>query len=189
MVFSFRLRVLPVSHSWAKIPIRGLTSHIGYGGWGIYCGAGLCGGNQAWTPPSDQRLKEEIIPVAEADGLELIMKLRPVTFHWKDKGQEKLRGRQYGFIAQEIEKVFPEVVVTVKGMSSTITLADGKTLKINDPKAMDYGSVVVPLTKAVQQLKADNDALRADLKAANDNHDAAIEELRQELREIKAQEK
>lgn len=161
-------------------------SHIGYGGWGIYCGAGLCGGTSAWTPPSDIRMKQDVQSVPESAGLEAIMKLRPVTYHWKDKTQDERLGRQYGFIAQEIEKVLPETVVTVKGTSTTITLANGKQEVIKDQKAMDYGAVVVPLTKAVQQLKADNDNLRAELKAASENQAAELQMLREEFEKFKA---
>ncbi|MGE0512883.1 MAG: tail fiber domain-containing protein [Hyphomicrobiaceae bacterium] len=130
----------------------------GNNGYGIYCYGNYCGGNVAWSPASDARLKEHVSTLGDAQGLDLIAKLRPVTFHWKDSNLDKARGLQYGFIAQEVEKVIPEVVV--KGEASMkVHHADGTVETISDTKAMDYGAVVVPLVKAVQQLKAANDNL------------------------------
>lgn len=39
--------------------------------------------------------------------LEHVLKLRPVTWNWKAGSDTKLR---YGFIAQDVEKVFPDLV-------------------------------------------------------------------------------
>jgi hypothetical protein len=57
---------------------------------------------------SDVRLKTDI---ASAEGaLDKVLKLQPVTYHYIDNpaGSQK----SYGFIAQEVEKVFPEFVTT-----------------------------------------------------------------------------
>ncbi len=39
------------------------------------------------------------------------MQLRPVNYFWNE-GRNEDRGLQYGFIAQEVESVFPELVFT-----------------------------------------------------------------------------
>jgi hypothetical protein len=60
-----------------------------------------------WTHSSDARLKENITPLCGS--LDKILKLESVRFNFigdKDKKQ------QIGFIAQEFEQVFPELVVT-----------------------------------------------------------------------------
>lgn len=62
---------------------------------------------------SDVRFKKNIEPIA--DSLTKVLKLDGVSYEWKteeyaDKGFEK--GRHYGVIAQEIEKVLPDVVNT-----------------------------------------------------------------------------
>jgi hypothetical protein len=41
------------------------------------------------------------------------------------------------------------------------------------------------LVKAIQELKAGNDILRADLKAANENEEAEIHELKAEIAQLK----
>ncbi|RKZ88237.1 MAG: hypothetical protein DRR19_12750 [Candidatus Parabeggiatoa sp. nov. 1] len=58
--------------------------------------------------PSDKRLKQNIQPLENATAK--LAKMRGVSFEWKDKAQNA--GVQVGLIAQEVEKVLPEVVST-----------------------------------------------------------------------------
>jgi len=69
--------------------------------------------------------------------------------------------------------VFPGLVHT--GGASTVHLAGGQAETIGDVKTLSYATLVVPLVKAVQELKA-----------ANDNQAAAIEDLRREIEALKA---
>jgi hypothetical protein len=160
---------------------------LGYGGWGVYCqtATGSCGGNAVWTNVSDMRLKTAIQDLSDEDGLAAIAKLRPVHFHWKDAEMDAKQGKKIGFIAQDVEKVFPEMV-NKETVVSTITYADGKKEVVKDTKSIGYAEMVVPLVKAVQELKADNDNLRAQLKAANDNEAAEFRELREKIEALKA---
>jgi len=59
---------------------------------------------------SDQRLKKDITPFDDVTSLENILQLNTVTYHWKT-GDDKFHT---GYIAQEVEKVAPEFVVTGK---------------------------------------------------------------------------
>jgi hypothetical protein len=64
---------------------------------------------------SDKRLKKDIKPLDNI--LQKVLKLRGVTYLWKaghKPAGEKPVERNIGFIAQEIEKVFPELVMTDK---------------------------------------------------------------------------
>jgi hypothetical protein len=64
------------------------------------------GGALTSTNPSDSRLKENIADITY--GLSDILKLRPVSYHWKD---DKInQGVQFGFIAQEVKEVMPEAI-------------------------------------------------------------------------------
>lgn len=56
---------------------------------------------------SDMRLKEHVETVI--NGLDKVLNLRGVTFQWKDR-QSGDNSRYMGFIAQEVEKVAPELV-------------------------------------------------------------------------------
>jgi len=132
-------------------------------GYGVYCNSvrtAGCGGNRAWTNTSDARLKDHIEDLGAASGLDAIMRLRPVRYHWKDAASAKKP--ELGFLAQDVEKVYPELVSV--GSDQEITTADGKKQVIDHALTMSYSQMVVPLVKAVQELKAENDTLRARLE-------------------------
>jgi hypothetical protein len=85
---------------------------------------------------SDRRFKKNITPVASA--LEKLSKLNPVNYDWR-RDEFKERGfsdkKQWGFIAQEIEKVMPELVREDK----------------NGYLSLNYNGVIPLLTKAMQE--------------------------------------
>lgn len=60
---------------------------------------------------SDERLKNDIVPLENS--LEKILELRPVRYSWDDNYHEihKKEGEEIGLIAQEVEEVFPDMVV------------------------------------------------------------------------------
>jgi hypothetical protein len=55
---------------------------------------------------SDQNLKENIVSLS--DSIDVLNKINPVKFNWKDNGKVS-----YGVIAQEFEKILPELVSEV----------------------------------------------------------------------------
>jgi hypothetical protein len=55
---------------------------------------------------SSERYKTDIAPMPELS--DKLQQLRPVTFHYKT---DRKRVQQYGLIAEEVEKVYPELVV------------------------------------------------------------------------------
>jgi hypothetical protein len=64
---------------------------------------------QLGTVSSSIRYKEDIQPIASAsDGL---LKLRPVKFRYKKADASGEKPIQYGLIAEEVAKVYPELVV------------------------------------------------------------------------------
>jgi hypothetical protein len=96
------------------------------------------------TSTSDERLKTNIKPIARA--LERMQQLEGVSFNWKTDGKPSL-----GFIAQRVEKIFPELVLT-----------DGKGMK-----SVAYGNIVAIAIEAVKQLKREDDAALARLSDEN----------------------
>jgi hypothetical protein len=117
------------------------------------------------------RLKTEVETIPGA--LDKILHLRGVYYHWIDPKENAKKGRQIGVIAQEVEKVFPEAVMT--DMSPASPLQGGT-------KMVAAGDLVAPLIEAVKELKADNDNLRA----ANDNEAAEIKALTARLDKCEA---
>jgi len=71
-----------------------------------------CPCNCNWTCPcncnySDEELKENIVPITDA--LDIISDIKGVMFDWKDDSFGG--GKNLGVLAQDIEKVLPELVV------------------------------------------------------------------------------
>jgi hypothetical protein len=83
------------------------------------------------TSNSDARLKTNIEDYK--NGIETVLKLRPVTFDWVDRDIKD----DFGFIADEIKETLPSVVL--EGDDSNKTLS------------MDYSRITAVLTKAVQE--------------------------------------
>lgn len=87
---------------------------------------------------SDKRLKTDIKPTT--DNLEKILKLEPIEYRWKDGGRDGKK--EIGLIAQEVEKIVPEVVRENHRLSD-----DDETLY----KQVDYEHLVSTLIGAVQE--------------------------------------
>jgi hypothetical protein len=101
---------------------------------------------------SDRRVKENIVDLD--DGLDSIMALKPRKFDWKaGKGKDIKNDR--GFIAQEFETVFPDLIDTWKDEAP-----EGE-----EPYKSVRADLIPVIVKALQELKADNDALRARIAA------------------------
>jgi len=92
---------------------------------------------------SDKRDKTNIQTLSY--GLEDIMKLRPVSFTWKDKPE---RGTKLGLIAQELETVIPEVVSNPERTPSVNSEpeAGGETRL-----GVYYSDLIPVLIKAIQE--------------------------------------
>lgn len=113
-----------------------------------YCSLGI------WSA-SDERFKKDIKPIENASSQ--LMKLQGVTYNWKEKEfpeREFPSDKQIGLIAQEVEKVFPELVKTN---------TDGY-------KAIAYQNLVPVLVEAfkeqqtsVKNLQENNDKLANEL--------------------------
>jgi len=99
---------------------------------------------------SDYRLKENIAPLQNALGI--VQQLNPVTYTWKTSGKSGT-----GFIAHELQTVLPDAVVGEKNA------VDDKGEIV--PQSIDQASLIVYLTKAIQELKATVDAQAARIAA------------------------
>ena len=95
----------------------------------------------AITQNSDRRIKENITPITQA--LEKIQKLQGVYYSRKDLED---KSRSIGFIAQEVEEVVPEVVLTD-------TTEDKK-------KSIAYQNLTALLTEGIKEQQAEFSTFR-----------------------------
>jgi hypothetical protein len=140
------------------------TNRAGVQGWSINgfglatftsLGTGLVysnGGTLTSTNPSDERLKDNIADISW--GLDEIMKLRPVEYTWKNDTINQ--GKQYGFIAQEVELVIPELV-------KEFTIQPNKELQTEEQirLGLEKDGIYVSLVKAIQEQQAQIEELKA----------------------------
>ena len=102
-----------------------------------------------WTFASDARLKQNVEAVGDA--LDLLLQLRGVRFEWKEPDQmANLTGSQFGLIAQEVEKVFPEWVTTDRDGYRELTMRGFEALVI----------------EALRELKNEIEDLKSNLTAS-----------------------
>ena len=93
---------------------------------------------------SDKRLKENISPIPNA--LQKLSQISGNTFDWKSGFNEihSHSGTDVGVIAQEVEKVLPQVVTT----------------RENGYKAVQYEKIIALLIEAVKELKEEVNQLK-----------------------------
>ena len=92
------------------------------------------------TAFSDARLKTDIHTINNALGI--VGKLRGVSYKWLKDGKPSI-----GVIAQEVEEVIPEVVLTTQHEDKEV-------------KSVDYGKIVGVLINAINELKTEIDELK-----------------------------
>ncbi len=109
---------------------------------------GTAGGLYDWFSSSDERLKKNIQTIPGA--LNKVMQLRGVNFEWKDENTAE-PSRQMGFIAQEAEKVIPEVV-SFSGKYYTMQYAPITALLVEAIK--EQQKVIDRQNKKIEELEA-----------------------------------
>ena len=105
---------------------------------------------------SDRRVKKNIKDVQETC-LDKINKINVKTFDYIDEGQKEYEESKnhIGFIAQEVEEVFPELKETL-----VTTKDDSKNSGIKDRKFLKETKLIFVLWKAVQELSQEVEKLK-----------------------------
>ena len=114
------------------------------------------GGQVTWTTNSDIRIKKNIRDTRY--GLFTVMQLRPVEYTLISSDL-----KQVGFIAQEVNKLVPEVITGIEG-----DLEKGEILGIT------YANLVAVLTKAIQEQQKQIEDLHQKLEAQGKKMDYLI---------------
>lgn len=100
---------------------------------------------------SDARLKQNITPIANAE--EILLQLNPVSYFWNELGKKKGGNGQlqYGLIAQEVEKVLPNIVNTDSEGYKSVNYKELIPLLLKNVQEQD--KKIKELQKEIQQLK------------------------------------
>ena len=115
----------------------------------------------SWVSASDERIKENITRIEEP--LAKMRALKGCSWVRKDTGSFGI-----GFIAQDVERVFPDAV-TISGMP--LIMADGS--KIKDVRCPDTPGVAAALHhEAILALMDENEAFKEDNKKIHEELDA-----------------
>jgi hypothetical protein len=142
---------------FAQVPSGTSNNQVRIG----YTGITYAGIQVAWTITSDINWKKDIS--TSGLGLGFISKLKPVSYIRKNDEKEKT---EYGFIAQEIEKVLKEYGVENAGM---ITVDDEGRYELR------YNDLLAPMVKAIQELEEENDRI----KTENEELKARLQKIEQ----------
>lgn len=98
----------------------------------------------SFNASSDSRLKNKIISID--NGLAVINQLRGVSFEWKNKPGKKI----FGVIAQEVEKVVPELVHT----------NESENEEGYKQKSVHYDGITPYLIESIKTLSSENNDLK-----------------------------
>ena len=119
------------------------------------------------TCASDLMLKKDVVPVTGA--LEKLSQLNPVRFEWKNQhyAEEHLsRGTQWGLVAQEVEKVLPELV---------------SKDEVDGYKRVNYGAELnMMVIQAIKELKSENDRQQKENTALK----SEVSSLKEKVKEV-----
>jgi hypothetical protein len=112
---------------------------------------------------SDERLKHDIKTLSKA--IDKVLKLRGVEFKWNKNDQKTV-----GFIAQEVEKVLPELV---------------KTDKYTSLKSVQYGNLVALLVEALKEENQSRISAERKLSSTVEKMQVNMKKLEDENKELK----
>jgi subtilisin-like proprotein convertase family protein len=121
--------------------------------------------------PSSGRFKHNVLPLSDA--LEKLLKLEGVSFDWNPEFAKERPGREHdiGFVAEDVARVFPEVVFYDD---------QGKVT------GMDYSRLTAVAVAAIKEQQVQREADRVKFSADIAKRDAENAELKARLEAIEA---
>ena len=106
--------------------------------------------------PSDINLKDNIVEIS-SELTDSLINLKPVQYTYK-AAKEDNKKIHYGFIAQELETILPELVVTKPDISNS-----------NEIKAINYLEIIPLLVSKLQKMQTEIDSLKIQLQTISKN--------------------
>ena len=136
--------------------------------WNVYdennTGVHLNGGQTSWTANSDERIKKNITELNGSTAYNHVKAARAVTFNWKQEDHDTKVGKKIGFIAQDWETNYPELVEETLASPQLVEEIDG----IEDDtkiKGMQYTETIPVLMAALKEAIAKIEVLEAKVAA------------------------
>lgn len=126
--------------------------------------------------PSDEFLKLNIEP--KGSSLQKILHLAVSTYSFKTDEFDFMHlpeGTQTGFIAQDFEMLFPELVKRTTHPAPSASLVEAGIFNPHDPvtfKAINYGGLIPHLTRAIQELHQQIDSKDSEIRSLTDRLNA-----------------
>ena len=114
---------------------------------------------------SDAKLKKNVKDVDK--GLSIINQLQPKNYEYREDGNyAKMnlpKGNHFGLIAQDVEKVLPQLVKQTKFNTAMCDTAAKASHEEIDFKAVNYTELIPVMIKAIQELSKQNETLQQQL--------------------------
>lgn len=144
------------------------------------------------TNPSDASLKEDVEKIASS--IKIVKQLNPVTYNYKeemgDKGMNLPKGQQYGFVAQELEKVLPELVTTqVMPVFSDDNPYNSTSIEKFEYKGINYIGIIPILTSAIKEQQNTIEEQGKQIEVLTQNYQSLVDELEDIKKKLEALEK
>lgn len=142
--------------------------------------AGYFAGNLAYTGnlsgPSDAKLKNDIQPLnTQFTALDMIDSLKPVAYTYKTGDFPTMQlpsGMQYGFVAQDVQKIFPHLaqqhrapgrVIGGTELGSDSTSVSASKTEDVEYIGINYVGLIPVLTQGIQEQQTQIDTMQAEI--------------------------
>jgi hypothetical protein len=142
--------------------VFGSASSASVTNYGVYCN-GNGGYTGTWSSLSDGKFKNNIAKLEEGT-VSKLMQLKPSTYTLKTEEYKFMNlpeGSQFGFVAQDLEQVFPTLVVNSSHPGEQGV--GGNSAPINY-KAVNYIGLIPILTKAIQEQQTTINDLKSEIE-------------------------
>jgi hypothetical protein len=137
-------------------------------------------GGGSWSAPSDARLKQDIEPLSGA--LERMLELQGVSFEYREPDPARRpAGRHIGFLAQQVQPLFPSWVGTDDQGFLTVGSQGFEALTVEALRELRAEK-----DAALAKLEAENSALRDDLASLREQQSRELGALQQQLTDLRA---
>jgi hypothetical protein len=138
------------------VPTNGIGASLNPGDFGGFF-EGDIGSTGGFFALSDKRFKENIRDLEYPT--ENLLALKPKIYNYIKSDKINLsQGNQYGFIAQELEQVFPELIKDVK---KPVFDENGNIVEYLEYKSVNYIPLIAVLTASIQELSQEVEQLKA----------------------------